>query len=321
MEFRSLHDALLEAEEFIIRRKEGKAPSLVTPFDRLNKAGVDGIPWQHNFVIGARSGVGKTLIKDQILKSAWELNPGQNIRVLDFNLEMPLRATGLRNIKSILKCEKNHLLSAGGDTIAKDTLKRIKLIADAAKNTPWDIVDKQPTVNQMGNLISDYITKFNKNGKMKLIVAVDHSIIIRKLKGQDQKSMLEDYGNMITDIRKNNEVIFFTLSQLNRNILESHRMVNGKADNFPKTSDLFGADALLQHADSVLLLNRPAEYGITEYGVNSIPVLSPNYIGAHLVKSREGQQGIIHMNANYENFEFNEIDRPSMEHNPFLNNQ
>jgi len=321
MEFRSLHDALLEAEEFIIKRKEGKAPSLVTPFDRLNKAGVDGIPWQHNFVIGARSGVGKTLIKDQILKSAWELNPGQNIRVLDFNLEMPLRATGLRNIKSILKCEKNHLLSAGGDTIGKDTLKRIKLIADAAKNTPWDIVDKQPTVNQMGNLISDYITKFNKNGKMKLIVAVDHSIIIKKMKGQDQKSMLEDYGNMITDIRKNNEVIFFTLSQLNRNILESHRMVNGKADNFPKTSDLFGADALLQHADSVLLLNRPAEYGITEYGVNNIPVLSPNYIGAHLVKSREGQQGIIHMNANYENFEFNEIDRPSMENNPFLNNQ
>lgn len=320
MQIKSLHEALLEAQDYIIKRKEGRAPSLITPFSRLNKVGVDGIPWQSNFVIGARSGVGKTLIKDQILKSAWELNPGENIRVLDFNLEMPLRATGLRNIKSILKCDKDLLLSAGGDSIDKNTLRKIQMIADAAKSTPWDIIDQQPTVNEMYKIISDYLTKHNKNGKMKLIVAVDHSIIIKKAKGQDQRSMLEDYGAMISDVRKDNEVIFFTLSQLNRNILESHRMINGKADNFPKTSDLFGADALLQFADSVLLLNRPAEYGITEYGINKIPILNPNYIGAHLVKSRNGGQGVIHMNANYENFEFHEIDRPTLEDPPFNSN-
>lgn len=319
MQFKSLYQALQEAEDYIVRRKEGRAPSLKTPFSKLNKAGVDGIPWQHNFVIGARSGVGKTLIKDQILKSAWELNPGQDIRVLDFNLEMPLRATGIRNFKSILKCTKDHLLSAEGSSIDKATLKKINIITDSAKNTPWDIIDQQPTVTQMYKVINDYIKQFNKSGKTKFIIAVDHSIIIKRAKGQDQKSMLEEYGAMVTDIRKNNEVIFFTLSQLNRNILESHRMVNGRADNFPKTSDLFGADALLQHADSVLLLNRPAEYGITEYGVHKIPVPHANYIGAHLVKSREGQQGIIHMEANYENFEFVEIDKPVIQNPPLSN--
>jgi len=319
MAIKSLYDALEEAESYIINRKEGKAPSLKTPFAKLNKAGVDGIPWQSNFVIGARSGVGKTLIKDQILKSAWELNPGQDIRILDFNLEMPLRATGIRNIKSILKCSKEHLLSSEGQQIDKATLKKISIIKDSAKNVPWDIEDESLTVKEMKKKITEYIDKHNKYGKTRFIIAVDHSIIIKREKGQDQKTMLEDYGKMVTDIRKKAEVIVFTLSQLNRNILESHRMINGRADNFPKTSDLFGADALLQHADSVLLLNRPAEYGITEYGVHKIPVPHANYIGAHLVKSRDGQQGIIHMEANYENFEFVEIDKPVIQNPPLSN--
>lgn len=315
MEYKSLYEALLEAQDYVIKRKEGRAPSLNTPFQGLNRAGVDGIPWQHNFVIGARPGVGKTLIKDQILKDVWSLNPGQNIRILDFNLEMPLRATGLRNFKSMLKCDKNLLLSSQGDTIDKNTLRRISMIVDAAKHTPWDIIDHAPTVDQMYKMITKYIDDHDKS--MRLVVSVDHSVIIKRAKGQDQKTMLEEYGSMVTDIRKNNNVIFFTLSQLNRNILESHRMINGKADNFPKTSDLFGADALLQHADSVLLLNRPSEYGISKYGPEEIPITSANYIGAHLVKSREGQQGIIHMEANYENFEFVEIPKPVLQQPPF----
>jgi replicative DNA helicase len=315
MSYKSLYDAISEAEDYIIKRKNGQAPSLLTPFQALNRAGVDGIPWQSNFVIGARSGVGKTLIKDQILYKAWELNPTQNIRVLDFSLEMPLRASGLRNIMAELKCDKNMLLSAQGEEVSKNTLRQIQKIKASTRHTPWNIIDTPMSVSNMHNRILNYYQEFGND--IKLIVSVDHSLLIKPKSKEDTKAILSDYGAMITDIRKSNEAIFFTLSQLNRNILESHRMANGKAENFPKTSDLYGADALLHYADSVLLLNRPAEFGITEYGPNKIPIVNPNYIGAHLVKSRNGQQGIIHMQANYENFEFVEIPEPVAQLNPF----
>jgi replicative DNA helicase len=307
----SIGDAYSEAYDYIIARRDGKQPSLLTPFSMLNDKGVDGIPWQSHFVIGARSGVGKTLIKDQLLQGAFALNPYDNIRVLDFSFEMPLQATGYRGIQAEIKQAKETLLSTGGNKIDKNSLQRIKIIVEKARTLPWDIVDEQLTLKQMENVILEYINEYNKKNDLRLIISIDHSLLIKKDKGQTTHGVINEYGELITKLRKKYPIIVFTLSQLNRNIEEAYRKIPGKADNYPQTSDISTADALLQHADFLMILNRPSDFNIFHYGPEPYKVIVPengSYVAAHILKNRSGDHGIMHLEANYQNYEFNEVE-------------
>lgn len=53
--------------------------------------------------------------------------------------------------------------------------------------------------------------------------------------------------------------MFIVLSQLNRNVDNPERNEDGKYSNYILESDIFGGDALLQHADTVIGINRPAK--------------------------------------------------------------
>lgn len=307
----SMGDAYQSAYDYIVDRKDGKAPSLLTPFDQLNKAGVDGIPWQSHFVIGARSGVGKTLIKDQLLRGAFALNPNDNIRILDFSFEMPMQATGYRGIQAELKQAKSMLLSTEGNKVDKNSLKRIELIVNNARNLPWDIVDVQLNLTDIEFVITETIKKHNINNDLKLIISIDHSLLIKKMKGQNTHAVINEYGELITKLRKKYNIIVFTLSQLNRNIEEPVRKIPGKADNYPQTSDISTADALLQHADFLGILNRPSDFNMKLYGPERYVVPeNGKYVAFHLLKNRSGEQSIIHLNANYQNYEFIEMTEP-----------
>ncbi len=63
--------------------------------------------------------------------------------------------------------------------------------------------------------------------------------------------MLYELGEALTELKKQYPVWFIILSQLNRDINKPERNKNGQASNFISESDLFGADALMQHADNV----------------------------------------------------------------------
>lgn len=308
---KSIGDAYQEAADYIVKRKEGSAPSLLTPFPSLNEAGVDGIPWQSHFVIGARSGVGKTLIKDQLLRGAFALNADDNIRILDFSFEMPLQATGYRGIQAELKQDKSMLLSTEGNKVDKNTLKRIELIVNNAQNLPVDIVDTQLNVDDIERVIRAVIEKYNTNNDLKLIVSIDHSLLIRRLPNQSAHAAINEYSNMITQLRSKYNIIVFTLSQLNRNIEEPLRKIPGKADNYPQTSDISSADALLTHADFLVILNRPSDFNMKMYGPERYIVPdNKNYVALHLLKNRHGEQRMVHLNANYQNYEFIEMTEP-----------
>ena len=51
--------------------------------------------------------------------------------------------------------------------------------------------------------------------------------------------------------------MFICLSQLNRNIDNPERAIDGKYGNYILESDIFGSDAMLQHADTLIGLNNP----------------------------------------------------------------
>ena len=80
----------------------GSIKSLRTPWDKFNDATTDGLEWHSTTVIGGRPGSGKTLIKDQIIREAFKLNPAENFRVLEFQFEMLARTSAIREYSSIL---------------------------------------------------------------------------------------------------------------------------------------------------------------------------------------------------------------------------
>ena len=307
----TMSDALEQAIDYIVKRSEGTAPSLITPFDQLNNLAVDGIPWGSHFVIGARSGVGKTLIKDQILNAALKLNPHDNIKILDFSFEMPLVATGLRIIQAQLKQDKSTLLSTQGNKIPKLSLEKARLISKSWQSKDWAMETDPLTVKSLKNRIMAEIVKWQKEKDAKIIIAVDHSLLIKAEGRQSNHEIITIYGETITDLRKHHNITVFTLSQLNRNIEEGYRKIPGKPDNFPQTSDISTADALLQHADFLAILNRPSDFNLKLYGPEKwIVPDNKTYVAMHLLKNRSGEQDIIHLKANYQNYEFNEMTHP-----------
>ena len=307
----TMSDALEQAVDYIEKRSNGEAPSLITPFNKLNNLAIDGIPWGSHFVIGARSGVGKTLIKDQILSAALQLNPHDNIKILDFSFEMPLVATGLRIIQAQLKQDKSTLLSTQGNKIPKLSLEKARLISKSWQSKDWAMETDPLTVKSLKDRIMAEIVKWQKEKDAKIIIAVDHSLLIKAEGRQSNHEIITIYGETITELRKHYPITVFTLSQLNRNIEEGYRKVAGKADNFPQTSDISTADALLQHADFLAILNRPSDFNLKLYGPEKwIVPDNKTYVAMHLLKNRSGEQDIIHLKANYQNYEFNEMTHP-----------
>ena len=72
-------------------------------------------------VIGGRPGSGKTLIKDQIIRESFDLNPDDDFRVLEFQFEMVGRTSAMREFSSVTGKTYKELCSAGS-TISTDVI-------------------------------------------------------------------------------------------------------------------------------------------------------------------------------------------------------
>ena len=95
------HTAFNEALKYMFRRSTGEEKSIYTPWPKFNDATTDGLEWNTLTVIGGRPGSGKTLIKDQIIRESFMLNPNDEFRVLEFQFEMVGRTSAIREFSSI----------------------------------------------------------------------------------------------------------------------------------------------------------------------------------------------------------------------------
>lgn len=311
--YTTIADAIEEGFKYISKRSRGEESSLLTPFTTLNRLFVEGLPWSSHLVIGARSGVGKTLIKDQLLNAAFDtkINPNLNVKVLDFSLEMPLQATGLRLIQGVTKIDKSTLLSTYGNKIPQSSLDLIEKMIRNRRKQPWSIETSPSTVDELRERILQEINRWSNEKDAKIIVALDHSLLVKGNKGDKEGDVIAKYSEMITNLRSNYGITVITLSQLNRNIEDGHRKIPGRADNYPQTSDISSSDKLLHHCDFMFILNRPSDFNLKFYGPEKFIVPNHNnYVALHVVKNRSGEHKMIHLNANYANYVFEEMAEP-----------
>jgi replicative DNA helicase len=111
-EWHHISEAFKQALDFMLKRKAGEALSLKTPWKNLNELVLDGLPWQSITVVGARPSHGKTLWSTQLSREAFRLNPGLDMAVLDFQLEMSGKDMAGRQMSMQLKKSLKELYSA-----------------------------------------------------------------------------------------------------------------------------------------------------------------------------------------------------------------
>ncbi len=301
---KSFKEALL----YMKNRLEGKEKSIYTPWQKFNDAATDGLEWNTTTIIGGRPGSGKTLIKDQIIRESFNLNPTEDFRVLEFQFEMVGRTSAMREFSSITGKTYKELCSAGSK-LRMDVFNNCITYAKQKIKCPIDIVNKPMTVNQMREAIDMYME--THKGK-KTIITLDHTILVKKAPYQNSRQdMLFELGEFFTQAKKDYPCLFIALSQLNRNIDNPDRAINGKYGNYILESDIYGSDAMLQHADMLIGINRPSKQKIEYYGPDRYHIYDDNILVFHFLKARNGDTRMSFFKAEFEKMQVSEIQTPT----------
>jgi replicative DNA helicase len=297
------------AVDMIKKRRTGEIQSLKTPWEKLNDCGLNGLEWQSTMVICSRPGVGKTMIANQIAYSAHRLNPTQDFYTLHLQFEMLGRKIAERELSAELGRTVKYLNSADlHNPLSDEDLGKIIAYADKQRARQEYMIERPLTPKEIYREVHKFYKKFQKP----MLITLDHAGLVKSDATDGSKlQTLYNLGEVITQLKRELPVIWVILSQLNRSLDEAARQEKGGSQaNYPIDSDVFGSDALLQHADIMCLFNRPSRYNQTEYGPDRYQIAHKDILAAHFIKVRSGSTRVSFFQAKYENMHMVEIPNP-----------
>jgi replicative DNA helicase len=305
-------DLMMDGINYLEQRKNGRAKSLKTQWSGFNKIGLNGIEWQSLYVVGARPGVGKTLFASSITRDLQRLNPDQDFSVLHFQFEMLGRNMAIRELSTVSSLNVRYIQSAQDDglpPLSEDDYKKLANYANKQVDRQEYVVDTATSVAQFQEIVE----KFYAATKKPFVVTLDHTLLIKRGASEtNQQQTLEKLATVMTMLKNKYPVIFIVLTQLNRDIDNAERQIPGKLSNYPTEADVFGSDSLLQCADVMIAMNRPAKYSINLYGPHQY-IIEPsmeNYLALHVLKNRFGDVSVQWYYANYSIMNLQEVAAP-----------
>ena len=310
----SERDSLRKAILKIKARRKGDLKSLVSAWPKFNDAFCDGLEWRTITVVGARPGTGKTLFMEQLISDIIQHNQDQEFRILKFQMEMVDETNGIRKLSLNTGSDYNTLMSKGGNLVDKRVYdKCIEYYEKSVDKDFINVVYDACTIDEMCATIHYEMERYKKEDGTysNMLITIDHSALFRVGKGQKDKfEMLYALGEALTMMKKKYPVAFVVLSQLNRNIDAPDRQRDGEYGNYVLDSDIYGSDALLQHADVVLGINKPSIRKIRQYGPERFIINDEDILVFHFLKSRNGTTRISFFKLDRTTMRIVEIDSP-----------
>lgn len=284
MQYKTIAEAAEESVRYIESRKNHTIIPLKTRWEKFNRVCCGGIEPNMIITIAGISGSGKSALANMIESDLIDLNPTQEVVILDFSFEMVSFRSVTRKLSHKLRKTTSELYSSSSD-LPDNEMLAVK--EEAAKIANYNIyyVDTPGTVEEIENTI-DYFHDTIAKDKW-LIVILDHALLVE---GDSERGTIVDLQKMFIRKKKLSNTSIIQLSQMNRNIEQPER-INNPAMHYPLRSDLAASDALFHASDYVIAINRPELLNLISYGVNRLPVKNKVYL--HFLKIRDAGEPCI----------------------------
>lgn len=298
LQIKTIEEAARESLDYINKRRKGLIIPLKTHWAKYNKAALGGIEWHTIHLVGGMSGSGKTAFVNAIETGLQDLNPQEDFHVLSFNFEMLASRLVTRKLSGKTQKTMAELYSADS-SLSDDDFKQLCDEALKIKDYKINYVDIPGNIAEVRNTICNFYNNLN-GGKPKdqhkgVVVIVDHVLLVKGKAADKERETLIKLMEMQNELKKTMKIFFMNITQLNRDIENSERILN-KDLHYPKKRDIFGSDALWQMSDLVMVLHRPEQLGITLYGPKEAP--TKDKIFFHFLKVRDGEPFIAIMDNN-----------------------
>ena len=276
-----------EAINYIAGRREHSIVSLKTRWKKFNKQCMGGIEPNTVYTIAGISGSGKSSFANEICFDIVDLNPGEEIIILLFSLEMVgFRQVG-RALSSKLRKTTSTLYSSETD-LDDETFRKVVTVSNQLKGYPIYFVDNPTTPKEAEDIIRSFYEKYVKGTNKHFIIMYDHALLTKPI-GSVIETM-QELERVFISAKKYPMTSIVQLAQMNRNI-ESPERINNMLSHYPMRSDISSADALFQASDYVIVIHRPEILGIQEYGPSHLPTQNKVYL--HILKNRDAGKPCI----------------------------
>lgn len=284
---RSMREVAQEAINYIEGRKERNIVSLKTRWEKFNKQCMGGIEPNTVYTIAGISGSGKSSFVNSLTTDLIDLNPSEDIVILNFSLEMVgFRQVGRTLSKKLRKTTST--LYSSEKSLDDETFKMAVNVSNQLKEYPIYFIDNPDTPMQVEQTIKDFYKTYVKDKKKHFIITYDHTLLTKQV-----GSVLEttaELERVFIQAKKLPMTSVIQIAQMNRNI-ESSERINNPLSHYPMRSDLSSSDAMFQASDYVLVMHRPEILNIQEYGPNRLP--TQNKIYMHMLKNRDAGKPCI----------------------------
>ena len=276
-----------ETINYIAGRRDHNIVSLKTRWDKLNRQCMGGIEPNTIYTFAGISGTGKSSLCNTITTDIIDLNPEQNIVVLNFSLEMVgFRQVG-RTLSSKLRKTTSTLYSSETD-LDDETFRKVIIVSNQLKEYPIYFVDDPGTPMQIEQIINDFYAEYVKGTGKHFIITYDHTLLTKQIGSVIETT--SELEKVFIRAKKLPLTSIIQIAQMNREIEKPER-INNPSAHYPMRSDLSSSDAMFQASDYVFVLHRPEILNIAEYGPNRLPTTNKVYM--HLLKNRDAGKPCI----------------------------
>ena len=276
-----------EAINYIAGRREHKISSLKTRWVKFNKQCMGGIEPNTVYTIAGISGTGKSSWVNSLTTDLIDLNPTEEIVILNFSLEMVgFRQVG-RTLSNKLRKTTSTLYSSETD-LDDETFRKVIAVSNQLKEYPIYFVDNPGTPSEVERTIRDFYNTHVKGTKKHFIIVYDHTLLTKQVGSVIETT--SELERVFIQAKKFPLTSVVQIAQMNRNI-ESSERINNPSSHYPMRSDLSSSDAMFQASDYVLVMHRPEILNIQEYGPNRLPTQNKVYM--HMLKNRDAGKPCI----------------------------